>query len=128
MNSTSRSNNHDNNMCDNVMIIVALFLILSIVYILSYDLLFCHWSMNVHKSKNNKKTNENFGALQSLYSNDGPQDAYLTIENDSNENYDQYEYLRNNTWNIPTRNLGTIVSYPYLYEKNTDMYETLYYL
>jgi hypothetical protein len=69
---------------------------------------------------------EKFGALQSLYSNDGPQDAYLTIENDPNLYYDPYGYWRGVTWDLPTRNLSTISYYPYLYERYIDRYGTLY--
>jgi len=72
------------------------------------------------------KTKEEFGALQSLYSNDGPQDAYLTIENDPSLYYDPYGYWRGVTWDLPTRNLSTISYYPYLYERYIDRYGTLY--
>lgn len=68
---------------------------------------------------------EKFGALQSLYSNDGPQDAYLTVENDPNLFYDPYGYWRGVTWNLPTRNLNVITYYPYLYERQIDRYGTL---
>ena len=71
---------------------------------------------------------ENFGALQSLYSNDGIQDAYLTIENDpTNPNlYDPYAYWRGVTWNLPTRNLHRAIYYPYLYEYYIDRYSRFY--
>jgi len=68
---------------------------------------------------------EKFGALQSLYSNDGPQDAYLTVENDPNLFYDPYGYWRGVTWNLPTRNLNVITYYPYLYERQIDRYGTM---
>ena len=65
----------------------------------------------------NRYSPERFGALQSLYSNDGIQDAYLTVENDPDVYYDPYNYWRNITWNLPTRNLMALSSYPYLYDK-----------
>jgi hypothetical protein len=75
-----------------------------------------------------QKDIENFGALQSLYSNDGIQDAYLTIENDPDDpaNHDPYAYWRGVTWNLPTRNLNRIMFYPYLYEYYVDRYAKLY--
>jgi hypothetical protein len=70
-----------------------------------------------------KKT-EKFGALQSLYSNDGIQDAYLTLENDPDNPYyqDPYAYWRDVTWDLPTRNLHRVAFYPYLYEYQVDRY------
>lgn len=68
---------------------------------------------------------ENFGALQSLYSNDGIQDAYLTTDNDGIYT-DAYKYWRGVPWDLPTRNLGTLESYPYLYEYHLDRYAMLY--
>lgn len=73
----------------------------------------------------NKKCVENFGAQQSLYSNDGIQDAHLTIENDPYI-YDPYVYWRGITWNLPTRNLHRAFYYPYLYEYYIDRYAGLY--
>lgn len=66
---------------------------------------------------------ENFGALQSLYSNDGIQDQYLTI-NDSY--FDPYKYWRSVPWNLPTRNLNKMVFYPFLYENIIDRYGVMY--
>jgi len=76
----------------------------------------------------NINNTENFGALQSLYSNDGIQDAYLTIENDQDDPayHDPYAYWRGVTWNLPTRNLNRIMFYPYLYEYYVDRYGKLY--
>ena len=68
---------------------------------------------------------ENFGALQSLYSNDGIQDAYLTIDNDST-NYDPYAYWRGVTWDLPTRNLNKMYYYPTQYDNFVDRYSTTY--
>lgn len=65
------------------------------------------------------------GALQSLYSNDGMQDIYLTLENDP-KYYDPYKYWRGVPWDIPTRNLDRVTFYPYLYENYVDRYGTLY--
>ena len=65
------------------------------------------------------------GALQSLYSNDGIQDAYLTIENDRTQ-YDPYKYWRGISWDLPTRNLNTLIYYPYLYEYYIDKYGVLW--
>jgi hypothetical protein len=70
-------------------------------------------------------TDENFGALQSLYSNDGIQDRYLTLENDA-QYYDPYQYWRGIPWNLPTRGLDKLVFYPYLYENFVDRYGVLY--
>ncbi len=72
-----------------------------------------------------KNTEEFQGALQSLYSNDGIQDTYLTINNDRGY-YDPYAYWRGVTWNLPTRNLDRIIFYPYLYEYYIDRYARLY--
>jgi hypothetical protein len=71
---------------------------------------------------------ENFGALQSLYSNDGIQDAYLTIENDPDDpsNYDPYAYWRGVTWDLPTRNLNKMYYYPTQYDNFVDRYSTSY--
>lgn len=69
---------------------------------------------------------ESFGALQSLHSNDGIQDAYLTIENDPYLYYDPYGYWRGITWNLPTRNLQSLTYYPYLYERYIDRFGTNY--
>jgi hypothetical protein len=74
---------------------------------------------------NNDVTDENFGALQSLYSNDGIQDRYLTLENDP-EYYDPYKYWRGIPWNLPTRNLNRLTFYPYLYENYVDRYGVMY--
>jgi hypothetical protein len=71
------------------------------------------------------KISEKFGALQSLYSNDGIQDTNLTIPNDRGY-YDPYKYWRGVAWNLPTRNLDRLVFYPYLYEYNVDRYARLY--
>jgi hypothetical protein len=68
---------------------------------------------------------EKFGALQSLYSNDGIQDAYLTLENDPRYT-DPYAYWRGVTWDLPTRNLNRLIYYPYLYEYYIDRYGRLY--
>ena len=63
------------------------------------------------------------GALQSLHSNDGIQDQYLTL---NNTRYDPYKYWKDVVWNLPTRNLDTNVDYPFLYEHNIDRYATLW--
>jgi len=98
--------------CDNVIIFLTFVLIIVIVYI-SLKHIFSY-------------KNETFGALQSLYSNDGPQDAYLTIENDPYLYYDPYGYWRGVTWNLPTRDLDVTTFYPYLYERYIDRYGTVY--
>jgi len=69
---------------------------------------------------------ENFGALQSLYSNDGIQDQYLTIDTSSRGHYRPYKYWDRYPWNLPTRNLNRVVFYPYMYEYYFDRYGTLY--
>ena len=81
------------------------------------------------------------GALQSLYSNDGPQDIYLTVNNDntgSNDwswgglwggygwGYNPYRYWRGMPWYLPTRNLSRVSYYPYLYDYNVDRYGRFY--
>lgn len=73
---------------------------------------------------NKKNLVEGLGALQSLYSNDGIQDAYLTLENDPDNPFyqDPYGYWRDVTWDLPTRNLHRVISYPYLYEYQVDRY------
>lgn len=112
-------NNMDNtnNSCLGTFIIVLVIILLIVIgYAILKDLFF----------PNNKKNAENFGALQSLYSNDGPQDAYLTIENDPAYFYDPYGYWRGVTWNLPTRNLSTVSYSPFLYERYIDRYNTLY--
>lgn len=97
---------------NNFVVVLSTLLLITIIY-LFYD----------HMCEN-KKTKEEFGALQSLYSNDGIQDAYLTLENDPDNPYyqDPYAYWRNVTWDLPTRNLQRIIYYPYLYEYQVDRY------
>ena len=73
--------------------------------------------------KKNKKNKEDFGALQSLYSNDGIQDQYLTT---SDSYFDPYKYWRSVPWNLPTRNLNEMVFYPFLYENIIDRYGVVY--
>lgn len=116
------------NVCDNIVMIMTLALLVIIGYatlidFISYSKSESESESEPESSENNK---ENFGALQSLYSNDGPQDAYLTVENDPNLYYDPYGYWRGVTWNLPTRNLNVISFYPYLYERYIDRYGTLY--
>jgi hypothetical protein len=115
-----------------VVTFLTIVLILAIGYIIAKDLFLtprielANKTNNTNDNTSADKTKENFGALQSLYSNDGPQDAYLTIENDPSLFYDPYGYWRGVTWNVPTRNLNTISYYPYLYENHIDRYNTLY--
>ena len=66
---------------------------------------------------------EKFGALQSLYSNDGIQDQHLTGNTEKN-GYDPYGYWKDIVWNLPTRNLNKIVYYPFFYEQHEDRYVT----
>lgn len=74
----------------------------------------------------NRNNFESFnGALQSLYSNDGIQDAHLTVHNHECQ-YDPYVYWRGIPWNLPTRNLNRMVFYPYLYEYHIDRYARMY--
>tara|TARA_Y100000780_G_C13643472_1_gene401549 strand:- start:174 stop:464 length:291 start_codon:yes stop_codon:yes gene_type:complete len=68
---------------------------------------------------------ENYGALSSLYSNDGIQDRYLTIDNDKYEK-DNYSYWRNHEFHLPTRNLERHSFYPYTYSYNPDRYQRDY--
>lgn len=69
--------------------------------------------------------NENFGALQSLYSNDGIQDSYLTYNSDG-DNTDKYSYWRGVDFNLPTKNLNRVGFYPYHYEYHFDRYARMY--
>jgi|SRR5579872_7429555 len=95
---------------DNVRIVLLLALIFVIYLVLFID----------------NKVYENYGALQSLYSNDGAQDIYLTVPNDGDGCYDPYKYWRGVTWDLPTRNLNRMVFYPYLYEYYVDRYNCLW--
>jgi hypothetical protein len=95
----------------------------------------------IRKNINNKDV-ETFGgngALQSLYSNDGIQDLYLTVNNDNTDwsgwsdynwgdelSADPYRYWRGLPWYLPTRNLTQVTYYPYLYEYNIDRYGRFY--
>lgn len=71
---------------------------------------------------------ENFGALQSLYANDGIQDTYLTIEDDDNPNkYDKYSHWEDSIWDLPTRNLFVGSYNPTTHDDNyVDRYATSY--
>jgi hypothetical protein len=60
-----------------------------------------------------RKTKETFGGLESLYSNYGPQDAYLT--NDT--------CIPRYPWNMPTRDLSrSILYYPAIYDNMFEQY------
>lgn len=107
---------------NSIVIFLTIVIIVTIIYIITKDLFF---SSNKIPSNTISKS-EHFGALQSLYSNDGPQDAYLTIENDPAFYYDPYGYWRGVTWNLPTRNLSTVSYSPYLYERYIDRYNTFF--
>ena len=102
--------------CNILVLFLGLILIVVIAYIFITD------------NGNKKMTQEQFGALQSLYSNDGIQDAYLTVENDPDNPtiYDPYAYWRGIAWDLPTRNLNRMVYYPYLYENYIDRYGRVY--
>lgn len=89
-----------------------------IIIILAILIIVIQWLIEILYTNCN---NEKFGALQSLYSNDGIQDAYLTKPVDRGY-YDPYKYWRGIPWHLPTRNLQKIVYYPYLYEYNVDRY------
>ncbi len=62
------------------------------------------------------------GVYDSLYSNDGIQDIYLTVNNDRRGYYDPYAYWSGYPWWLPTRNLNSMVFYPYLYDYYADRY------
>lgn len=104
------------NECDMITLILGIALFAIVVYLVLMDMdnKSCKSNDFIHQLSDTEK----FGALQSLYSNDGIEDAYLTIENDPDDpvNHDPYAYWRGLTWNLPTRNLNGIISYPYLYE------------
>lgn len=107
------------NECDIIAIILGIALFAVVIHLFFTDM--CDGKQRI-------KDTENFGALQSLYSNDGIEDAYLTIENDPDNPayHDPYAYWRGVTWNLPTRNLNRIMFYPYLYESYVDRYGKLY--
>jgi hypothetical protein len=102
--------------CNILVLFLGMILIIAIAYIFITD------------DGKDKITRERFGALQSLYSNDGIQDAYLTVENDPDNPtiYDPYAYWRGVAWDLPTRNLNRMVYYPYLYENYIDRYGRVY--
>lgn len=117
--------------CDYFVMILTLALLIVIGYKFLIDSFYdsktdAEYDNDSNNEPESNKREERFGALQSLYSNDGPQDAYLTIENDPNLYYDPYGYWRGVTWNLPTRNLNAIAFYPYLYERYVDRYATIY--
>lgn len=85
-------------------------LIVIIVLIVFYQCIYSH---------------ENFGALQSLYSNDGIQDRYITY-NSNSDNTDKYSYWRGIDFNLPTKNLNRIGFYPYHYEYHFDRYARMW--
>lgn len=71
---------------------------------------------------------ENFGALESLYSNYGLEDEYISIEDGCdgdvctikrrhNHRYPNYRYtpLNRYPWYMPTRGLVRVPYYPYFY-------------
>jgi len=100
---------------DTYVTILSVLLLIAIIYLTYY-----------HFCGKGEKSNlvEGLGALQSLYSNDGIQDAYLTLENDPDNPFyqDPYGYWRDVTWDLPTRNLHRVIFYPYLYEYQVDRY------
>lgn len=133
-----------------ILTIIILVIIVAVVYQVCADDI-REWFFWMCGCESEKKTNkseeqdENFdGALQSLYSNDGIQDTYLTINNDNNGwggwndysyggswggygwGYDPYRYWRGVPWYLPTRNLSRVSFYPYLYEYYLDRYGRFY--
>ena len=87
---------------------------LAAVVVITYIIGECGYRNEIH---------EKFGALQSLYSNDGIQDQHLTGNTEKN-GYDPYGYWKDIVWNLPTRNLNKIVYYPFFYEQHEDRYAT----
>jgi hypothetical protein len=64
------------------------------------------------------QTKETFGGLVSLYSNYGPQDAYLTKDN----------YGPTYLWNMPTRVMSrSVLYYPAIYSNMFDLYNNYFY-
>jgi hypothetical protein len=94
------------------------------IIVLSFLIITTILSIIILTNENNKPS-ETFGALQSLYSNDGIQDSYLTIPDDRGY-FDPYKYWRGIAFDLPTRNLDEIYFYPYNYEYNIDRYSKLY--
>lgn len=92
-------------------------ILIIVILIMGYIIL----SQTQTQSSDDKEDNkEKFdGALQSLYSNDGIQDQYLTVDDSY---FDPYKYWRSVPWNLPTRNLGEMSFYPFLYENYIDRY------
>ena len=129
-------------------ILVIIIVILAIITILDicgysisrlYEWIYGYDEQYVHNTNNINK--EEFGALQSLYSNDGIQDTHLTINSDSGHGwghgwggywgkydvgYNPFRYWRGVPWNLPTRNLSRVSFYPYLYEYYLDRYGRFY--
>ncbi len=99
---------------------VLLVLIIGAVWLFSYQ---CPYQCPCDAKPSH--SHEQFGALQSLYSNDGIQDAYLTVEGDGSI-YDPYKYWRGVPWNLPTRNLDRIAFYPFSFEHQIDRYGKMY--
>jgi hypothetical protein len=91
---------------------------IEVVIILIILILIIHWIVERY---HDNKCRESFGALQSLYSNDGIQDTNLTVP-DERSYYDPYKYWRSIAWNLPTRNLDRTTYVPYLYENYVDRY------
>lgn len=94
-----------------------IYLLVIVIIIITLALIFVGLEKKVYEIDR-----ENFGALQSLYSNDGIQDKHLTIN--SNEN--NFKYWGKYPWNLPTRNLNKTVFYPYLYEYHIDRYANIW--
>ena len=64
---------------------------------------------------NYKDTKENYGALDSLYSNDGIQDKYLT-----GNRYNKYLDNGFTAFWMPTRNLNRVAFFPRNFDLNVD--------
>lgn len=94
-------------------------LLLVILILLTYIIEICGYRNNILEMFGGG------GALQSLYSNDGIQDQYLTGNYERN-GYNPYEYWKDIIWNLPTRNLDKLIYYPFLYDEQIDRYSTLW--
>lgn len=108
-----------------------LYILISVIALILLLLLLNEKMIIKNKNKNeNESKNENFiGALDSLYSNYGAQDRYLTGNRvlgicdelgcslNPNNYFDQWNWT---PWNIPTRNLNKLIFYPYAYQYFID--------
>lgn len=118
-NNVNNANNEINENNYNSLIIVIILITIIMIVVITFNYYNCNYK--------NRENEEKFsGALQSLYSNDGIQDRYLTVNNEINCHNDYAFWDEEIVWNLPTRNLTREVFYPYLYEYHVDRYSMPY--